>query len=954
MAGANDIICRKVGPYGPLPLLCAMLFLLMGLAAVPADSHAQTRGKIAGTITDAATGETIPGANVVIQETMRGTTSDREGYYFIANVETGTYSVRASFIGYQPVTVTNVEVQPGQTTEVDFELAQATVEMDEEVVVTAERPLIEKDVTASVTRLQTREVTEQPTTDFTDVLTTLPSINRENGEVTVRGGDLSGVAFMIDGARAGNPLTQIPYTRVNIGAIQEVQVITGAFNAEYGEAMSGVVNVVTKEGGDEYEGYINTRYEPPGIKHWGNSLYDRSTPLYWENTHARHLEWWVENQDQWVDPNGLYGTHPQSEWTPEEAYQNYLDTHQPPTNYGEIPSWEISGGVGGPVPYLDGFSFFTTLDYRSSAPLIGNAFRERGTFIDGTAKLTYQMGGGKKLMLSGFYGEDETGFGHGDYPPFFWGLDYGVDARYAYYDFEGLEYSSTNGQTFRYSHVLNEASLYEVQLSRVQAIRETGVLPGDPIGWEAAAPTEDRLRAVDSTGSPIPGGFSNAIGYHTTGYYYRYNDDNIEWKLESFFSSQLNKYVQMETGFDFNYYRLDHFNESKLPARVDSALYNPYQGALYAQSKVEYGGLILNGGLRLDFYNPNDSVYQDLFSPLDGAKAETGTYFQLSPRLGISHPINTETVLHFAYGHFFQRPPFNEYGEGSDDVRGNLNTFIVRDQNIPWVLGNRNLEPRKVVSYEVGIERSFWDVLKLDLTGYYKDIRNTIRTITIETPDGIYRTNGNGDYQDVRGVEVSLRKVPRTYSWGAFWGYLNYSKRFSILGRSGDPVVISPDGARFAPSGDFIVHHNPYLKAGLYYSTPATWSGVLGTLFRNVSMSLDYRATFPNDQIPSDFFFFDGEQHMRSVDQNSDLRIQKIVAAGGVEISPYVEVHNLFNDRWIYFGALERASEADQRQFVESDFEVLPTHTASGTPILDMAKFRNLPRSVTFGMKVRF
>ena len=121
---------------------------------------------------------------------------------------------------------------------------------------------------------------------------------------------------LIDGARAGNPLDHSSYTRVNLSAIEEVEVITGAFSAEYGEAMSGVINVIMKEGGESYEMYLDARYQPPGLRHWGTSFYDRSSPLYWENSNALHQEWWVENTDMWVDPNGTYGSDPASTWTP--------------------------------------------------------------------------------------------------------------------------------------------------------------------------------------------------------------------------------------------------------------------------------------------------------------------------------------------------------------------------------------------------------------------------------------------------------------------------------------------------------------------------------------------------------------------------------------------------------------------------------------------------------------
>lgn len=932
---------------------------LTALAAMLApEVAAQARGKIAGTVTDAATGEPLPGVNVVVAGTQLGTATDLSGDYFIANLPIGTYDLRVTFIGYRDVNVTEVEVRTGATTTIDLELEESTVEFGGEITVTAERPLVERDNTTSSVRIEAQELETRPTTEFTEVLTTLPGVDVVNGQVRVRGGTLDEVAFVVDGARARNPLNHNPYTRLNLSSIQEVEVITGSFNAEYGEAQSGVVNVITKEGSEEYELYVDTRYEPAGKRHFGTSFYDRGAPEYWENTHARHLEWWIENTDQWVDPNGFAGSDPRSVWTPEEAYQNYLDTHQPLTDYTNTPTYQVELGGGGRVPLLNDLFFFGSLKYRSEAPVFGNAFRDEGVFNDATFKLTYRMPNGMKLTGSAFYGREEAGWGFGG-TDYFWALNYGVDGRYAYNDFEGYPYSQTNGQTLQFAHVLNSSTLYELKLSRVQALRSVGVFPGDSLGFDASDATRDLIRAVDEDGTPIPGGYANRIGFHTTGYYYRYDDDNTEYNAEAYISSQLNKFWQVKAGGDFSYYVLDHFNESKLPDRVDDRTYRPYQGALYGQNKFEFGGLIVNAGLRLDIYNPNDTLYTDIFAPFgeDAQNEETKLYAQLSPRLGVSHPIDENTVLHFSYGHFFQRPSFNDYGEGNDEVFGSLNTFIVMDTGLPWVLANRELRPRKTVAYEVGIERNFWDFFVIDLTGYYKDIRNTIRTIAVETPEGIYRTNGNGDYADVRGVELSLRKVPSDYRWGTIAGYVNVSLQQGIYGRSGAPVVISPTGVRYAPSGDFIDHRNPYLKAGLFYQTPEG-EGLVGALTGGWGISVDYLAVIPNEELRQDFFLFDGEKHVRSWDQNVALRARKTFAAAvsgrTASVSPYVEVNNLFNHRWVFLGAFERASQADQRAFVESGFEELPSVDANGVPIVDVAKFRNLPRSVLFGVTLEY
>lgn len=939
-----------------LSRLFLVVILLLVSAFPPGDSLAATRGKISGKVTVGKSGEPLPGANIIIVGTNLGTASDLSGDYFIANLPAGVYSVKTMMMGFSTMTVKDVLVRPNRTTEVNFTLEETVIE-GEEVVVTAERPLVEKDNTSSIIIMGSDEIVAQPTSDFTQVLTTLPSINVENGELKFRGGTLDQVAFMIDGTRARNPMNHSPYTNINLSSIQELEVITGSFNAEYGEAMSGVVNVITKEGGDNFELFIDTRYTPPGKKHWGPATYDLSTPMYWENSHAKHLEWWIENSDMWVDPNGVYGYDPTCDWTPEQAYQNYLDTHKPLTNYTEIPTYQTEVSLGGPVPFTKNLHFYTTTKYRSEAPLIGNAYRDKGEFFDGTFKLSYKISPSTKLCLAGFWGNEKTSWGIGWIDTWYM-QRFGLNSRYAYYDYAGLPETRTNGQTLTFSNVLSPNTMYEIRVNRVFAKRKVWPFPDDPIGWSATEATYDYLRAVDSLGYAIQGGYSNAIGHHTLGYYSRYDDENTEWNMSGYLGSQFNKYLYLKSGFEFTFYNLDHYNHAKFPDRTDDNVYNPYQGAIYAQNKLEFGGLIMNLGFRFDFYNPNDYNYEDLFNPLNSEKKKTKIFTQLSPRLGISHPIDEKTVLHFSYGHFFQRSTFGDYGEGNDDwnQQGSLTTFVIDGTTFPGVLGNRSIKPMKTVAYEVGIERNFAENFLLDITGFYKDIRNTIRTVTIETPYGIYTTNGNGNYADVRGVEFSLRKTPSMTKFGAFWGYVNFTAQIGIWGSSGDPNVIRYDGTiRYPSSGDFIAHNNPRLKMGLFYQTPSTWNSIAG-IFKDITMSLNFEASYPNEKLRQDYFLYGGKKYLRPADKNTNFRMKKQISLmdGAIRLNPYLEVHNLFNEKWLNLGTFENASFEDQQQFVDTDFDFIPFYDMNGAPILPGAKYRNLPRAVLFGATFDF
>ncbi|HEX2963731.1 MAG TPA: TonB-dependent receptor [Ignavibacteriales bacterium] len=930
-------------------------------------SYAQTGGKIAGKVVDAGTHEPLPGVTIRVEGQKQGAVTDVEGDYFILNVSPGTVSLRATMVGYQGMVKTNVEVSANHTTNVNFNLEATVVSVGQDVVVTAERPLVEKDQTSTRHYVEATDIAARPTTQLTEILTTLPGIDMNNGQVVVRRGSLDQVSFLIDGIRARNPLDFQPYTNINITSIQELEIITGGFNAEYGEAQSGVFNIITKEGGNTYSGTSEFRWTPPGLHHWGTAFYDYSTTRYWENTHARHLQWWIDHPDQWVDPTGVPGNDPRSQWTPEQAYQDYMQTHQPLTDYTNESTYQEELSFGGPVPFIKDMFFFASGKYRTAPPITGNSIRSMGKWFDGTAKLTYRVSDAVKLMFSGFYGQQNTNQGM-EYMDIDWVGGYGLKDKYAYYDFPGYPENRTDGQTLQYTHVLGVSTFYHIQLNRVHRYRSQGTFPNDPNGWDLGVPVFDRLRAVDQYGNPVPEGFSNLIGLHTTGYYYRGHDNNTDMSLSGDLTSQLNKAWQIKTGGDLTYYTLQRFQETKAWSAIEDHTYHPYEGNLYVQNKLEFGGLIMNIGLRFDFYNANDKVYLNPFDPFDlitSAKEgrapnpqtePTKTYGQLSPRIGISHPISEKTVLHFSYGHFFQRASFGNYGEGTD-VTGILNTYIIDSKTgipAPYNLGNRDLKPRKTVAYELGIEHNFGGLVA-DATAFYKDITKTIRTITVYTLDGgRYLTSGNGDYGDAKGVEISITK-PLTGYWG---GYLNYSWSTGINGYSGDPTTIAPPGSKTQVSqnkfvGDQIVYDPSRLKFGFTVATPADLS-LLAGIFSNIQFSLDYQVYYPNSNIPDDVFPEAGQQYMRSANRNADIRIRKELDFKILRPAIFLELRNAFNDKWVNLNAVKGASPEDRSRFINSGLTVFPEKSLNGAPFPDVIAYRNLPRQIVFGLAVSF
>jgi outer membrane cobalamin receptor len=235
----------------------ASLFLLMMISSASVVL-AGTTGKIAGTVTDVNTGEPLIGATVTIVGTKLGAKTDLDGNYAILNVPPGVYEVRVSYVGYQNKTLKGIKVSIDLTARADFKMGAEEVQA-QEVVITAERPLVIKDMTATRAAVGAEEIKALPIQNPSQVL------EIQGGVVggTVRGGRRGEVAYIVDGFAVndvydGNQGRGVNNIGVESQAIQELELLTGGYNAEYGQAMSGVVNVVTKEGGAKYEGSVQT------------------------------------------------------------------------------------------------------------------------------------------------------------------------------------------------------------------------------------------------------------------------------------------------------------------------------------------------------------------------------------------------------------------------------------------------------------------------------------------------------------------------------------------------------------------------------------------------------------------------------------------------------------------------------------------------------------------------
>ncbi|NOX89477.1 MAG: TonB-dependent receptor plug domain-containing protein, partial [Calditrichaeota bacterium] len=228
-----------------------VLILLFALA-MPILVFAQSSGKIVGVVKDKETGEPLAGVNVVLQNTMLGATTDIDGYYVILNVPVGTYNIEASYVGYRKVVVQNIRVSASTTTERNFELEPTTLELGEVVLVTAERPLVEKNVTQSVSKVTGEELDVIPVRGAQAILALQASVVVQDGNIHIRGGRTEDNGYYLDGAPTINPMNRQNAVHVIQEAIEEYQVLTGGYTAEFGDANAGIIRTELKTGGPEY------------------------------------------------------------------------------------------------------------------------------------------------------------------------------------------------------------------------------------------------------------------------------------------------------------------------------------------------------------------------------------------------------------------------------------------------------------------------------------------------------------------------------------------------------------------------------------------------------------------------------------------------------------------------------------------------------------------------------
>ncbi len=403
-------------------------FLALMMFFVPASLAQQ--GKIRGVITDAGTGETVPGASVTIEGTTQGAATQVDGYFFINNVRPGTYTLVISFVGYVTQRVEGVRVSTGLTTTKDIQLTEEAIGMGE-IVVTSERPIVQLDVSANLASLSSESFEDLPVGGIVEVLDLQAGI--EPG-LSIRGGGFNQVAFLVDGmnlrtGRHQNPISSISYT-----SVEEVQIQTGGFNAEYGNVRSGIVNVTTKDPSrTRYTVDALYRYEPPQSKAFnglgGQSLNNCTYPTTQGDCDSWFIRPFLDPEVAW-DGTNAWDSYTQNQYSPFEGWnalaerlnseegggfdvtpqdmQDYFKHTHRKDNEITKPDYEVDVTIAGPL--VQGISSRLG-DLRFSASYRGTQTayiipQSRDAFTDQTfqAKIVSDIARGMKFSVRGMRG----------------------------------------------------------------------------------------------------------------------------------------------------------------------------------------------------------------------------------------------------------------------------------------------------------------------------------------------------------------------------------------------------------------------------------------------------------------------------------------------------------------------------------------------------------------------
>jgi outer membrane receptor protein involved in Fe transport len=732
-------------------------------------SWAQSQyGSIKGKVIDKATKEGLVAVNILVKGTYYGASTDIDGNFVVNKVNPGTYVIDVTLLGYKSFQFGSVKVTAGEVTELNVTMEESSLSLGQDVVIIGEKPLFDIQETSSKRGIKAEEIAVTGVQDVRDIVSQQTGVVKSDDQIYIRGSRGYENAYLIDGVSVQDPLAGTGFgMSLPPGAIQEVEVITGGYNAEYGQATSGVISFTTKEGSDKYTGGFSYKRDHLGFN-------DNQT----SNTNTDIYEMYLSGPEPITQLiSALTGEEPFEKITFFGNFNvNYSDGYtrwvEKLNSQGAPIGWELKapGGLNS--------SIFHGTDY---AP-------RRSNLYSGLAKWTWRVSPTVKVSyaLTGSVGINQntqtiqTTLERQEPLP-------GYQYLFQSIPDSANTFTQINIQhAFIFSDNISAKTFYEVRLSRY-----TAHVRGDANGkyWDAYREPKDIVsypityfQINPYTLGVIPGDGFYEMG-SPSGWRDHYVDETT-FKVDV--TSHFNELNKFKSGVELRFQHLqmvDIVNPWVRPLGYDNDIYtvDPMFGAVYAQDNINFGGMILNFGLRFDFWRPgkyvDDAVNNDedcLVSPTLRQQYLNNTYNlfgarwkgRISPRVAVAHPVSDNQTLFFSYGHFskFPRPQF---------VYSKLLRSSARSTF--QLVGNPDLNPETTVAYELGLRNQFTENDVLTVTAYYKDIFDYITARSIKSEQtrfsgGSYQTYVNLDYARSRGIEVEYKTRYSTWFRGSISG----------------------------------------------------------------------------------------------------------------------------------------------------------------------------------------
>jgi hypothetical protein len=884
----------------------------MLIALMPFLLFAQSKGTISGTVVDANNSESLVGVNIIVKGTYYGAASDLNGRFFITGVSAGTYDIEASIIGYKILLQTGIKVDPGKTTVLDYQMEETVLTLGEEIVVLGSKPLFDVDETASVVRLTSDDIANKVVSSVQDILSEQIGVTTQDNEIHIRGGRIDESMFIVDGQSVKDPLSGYSGNLfINPEAIQDLEIVTGGYNAEYGQAMSGIINIRLKEGRKHFEGSFKYASD-----NWGmgqDFLTHYSTDRVEFNIGGPDPIMELLLPKLGLDLPGSFSIFL-------NGYGKMYDSNLP-TSSQLYPHryWSIPG-----------------MDNDSQDELLSTLAPRENNDWHALYKLTWRVSPKKKLSVS--Y-DMSLNINQGYFMPRAFSSTY-----YPYTYQEILDnYNTITRETrlvnLNWTHTLSTRSFYEITMGRFLTLEHSAV---QDLHWSEYEERLD-LEPINYTVIDQDGNITISYGdeFYDTGFapeWYDVSSDN--YRLDADWTYLKEDRHKIKAGFENTVTEIQvlDIDEPWAGTTGFGANYDMYRahttfGAFYVQDRIIFEGMTVNLGMRYDYWFPGKYVENAINDPntviiTDAAREkfneETFELFgykgkgRFSPRFGISHPVTDNDVLYFYYGHFSQLPTF-QY------VYAKLNSV---SQSTYQVFGNPNLNTKTTVQYELGIKHRFSEDQVLELKAYWKDMFDyeTSQTITPSNPKYAHlRFNMyfNADYARARGVEMILKS--RVFKrW-----YLDLNFNYSIVtGKSSSPLdnlLVQAGALSEKPLGENFMSWDKPLQffSNIYYNHPANWGASLRIEFgsgRRYTRSIPGTNEYEDgiryvDGVPYYVGPRDGDNPNAYISEYTpklfkilgmenmsgysmvDLKLHKSFNIAGLKYKLYLEIENIFDEQ---------------------------------------------------------